>query len=115
MLLTCIVRSIEWSPSSATAGSRWRGFKLAFLSGLAEPLAVVVVGLLFPVDLPKQLVDCMLAAVGGIMAFLSFHELLPLAIQHAGKHAAIAALFAGMGIMSLNLHLLNTYVLQGLH
>jgi ZIP family zinc transporter len=52
----------------------------------------------------------MLAAVGGIMAFLSFHELLPLAMEHAGRHAAIAALFAGMALMALNLFILDHWL-----
>jgi ZIP family zinc transporter len=94
--------------------SRWQGFLTAFLSGLAEPLAVVVVGLLLPVDIPKHWVNCMLAAVGGIMAFLSFHELLPLSIQHAGRTAGVTSLFVGMAIMSFNLWVLDTYVTAGM-
>jgi ZIP family zinc transporter len=102
-------------PVYFATGSRARGFRMAALSGLAEPFAVVVLALFFPAALPKQLVDAMLAGVGGIMAFLAFHELLPLAIQHAGKNAAVGSLFAGLALMSANLHLLNTYVLQGMH
>jgi zinc transporter, ZIP family len=48
--------------------------------------------------------------VGGIMAFLSLHELLPLAIEHAGQSAAVGALFVGMAIMSANLLLLNVWI-----
>ncbi len=50
---------------------------------------------------------------GGIMAFLSFHELLPHAIEHAGRNTAVAALMAGMAIMSYNLWFINTYLLGG--
>jgi ZIP family zinc transporter len=102
-------------PVYFATGSRWQGFNMAFLSGLAEPLAVVLVGLVFPGHVSKVYIDYMLAAVGGIMAFLSFHELLPLSIQHVGKGMAICSLFVGMAFMSVNLHLLNTYVLGGLH
>jgi ZIP family zinc transporter len=97
-------------PVYFATGSRWQGFKYAFLSGLAEPAAVVVLGLLFPTDLDKSLVDCLLAAVGGIMAFLALNELLPLAIEHAGRQQAVAALFVGMAIMSANLYLLHEYL-----
>ena len=41
---------------------RWRGFKYAFLSGLAEPAAVVLLGLVFPNRLDQVVVDCLLAA-----------------------------------------------------
>ncbi|GMH37487.1 hypothetical protein BSKO_05360 [Bryopsis sp. KO-2023] len=90
--------------------SRWEGFKYAAVSGLAEPLAVVILGLCFPVEMSRDLVELMLAGVGGIMAFLSFHELLPLSIQHAGKTGSVAAVFVGMAIMSLNLFLLDHWL-----
>uniref|UniRef100_A0A383VEI4 Uncharacterized protein n=1 Tax=Tetradesmus obliquus TaxID=3088 RepID=A0A383VEI4_TETOB len=102
-------------PIYFATGSRWKGLQAAALSGLAEPLAVILLALFFPGQIDERIVDCMLAGVGGIMAFLSFHELLPLAFQHAGKSLAVGCLLAGMGIMSLNLHLLNTYVLGDLH
>ena len=51
--------------------------------------------------------------VGGIMAFLALNELLPLAIEHAGRQAAVAALFIGMALMSGNLFLLNNYLMTG--
>lgn len=102
-------------PIYFATGSRWKGLQAAVLSGLAEPLAVILLGLFFPNEMNKHVIDCMLAGVGGIMAFLAFHELLPLAAQHAGKSLAVGCLFAGMALMSFNLHLLNTYVLAGLH
>ena len=49
------------------------------------------------------------------MAFLAMHELLPLSIEHAGKDAAIAALFFGMALMALNLYLLDTWMGEQLH
>ncbi len=49
-------------PVYFATGSRWQGFKYAFVSGLAEPAAVVVLALVFPMaDLSKTLVDCLLA------------------------------------------------------
>lgn len=51
----------------------------------------------------------MLAAVGGIMAFIALHELLPLALEHAGKSRAVGSAFAGMALMSFNLYLVHTY------
>eukprot|EP00955_Chlamydomonas_euryale_P093052 364756-Chlamydomonas_euryale.AAC.7 len=89
--------------------------RYAFLSGLAEPAAVVLLGLVFPSDLDKSLVDCLLAAVGGIMAFLALSELLPLSIEHAGRKAAIASLFGGMALMSANLYVLHEFMLPHDH
>lgn len=103
-------------PVYFATGSRWRGLQTAVLSGLAEPFAVILLGLFLPyMQLNKHVVDGMLAGVGGIMAFLAFHELLPLSMQHAGKHLAVGCMFAGMGLMSLTLYYLNTHLLAGMH
>lgn len=48
--------------------------------------------------------------VGGIMAFLALHELLPLAMEHAGRSHAVLAFFLGMAIMVVNLQLLDTWM-----
>ena len=98
-------------PVYFATGSKWKGFKYAFVSGLAEPAAVVLLGLFLPKDfLSKSVIDCLLAAVGGIMAFLALSELMPLAIEHAGRQRACAALFIGMAVMSLNLYILEEYL-----
>lgn len=97
-------------PVYFATGSRMRGFMYAALSGLAEPIAVVVLALFFPSNLDRQLVEKLLAAVGGIMAFLSISELLPLAFEHAGRQRAVAALFVGMAVMSANLYILDHWL-----
>lgn len=52
--------------------SRWRGFQAACLSGLTEPLAVVVQGMLLHVRLSHDMVEVMLGAVAGIMVLIAF-------------------------------------------
>ena len=75
-----------------------------------------MIGLLAPVDHRLSLIILPPhTAVGGIMAFLALNELLPLAIEHAGRQAAVAALFVGMAIMSGNLFLLHNYLMTGDH
>jgi hypothetical protein len=147
-------------PVYFATGSRLKGFNVAAVSGLAEPLAVVVLAVLLPSgQLPHAWVEMvrgrrgcethgwpvgwcpqcrslirlgrvctlsppppyplpltpqtpppqMLAAVGGIMAFIAFHELLPLSIEHAGKSRAAAAMFVGMALMSFNLYFVHTF------
>ena len=39
-------------------------------------------------------------SVGGVMAFLTLHEMLPLAFDYAGQKQAIKAVFFGMAFMS---------------
>jgi len=102
-------------PVYFATGSRLKGLQYAFTSGLAEPAAVLVLGVVFKAFwLDQAVIDCLLAAVGGIMAFLALHELLPLAMEHAGRSPAVLAFFFGMAIMSLNLQLLAHWM-EGVH
>eukprot|EP00271_Cylindrocystis_brebissonii_P018901 TRINITY_DN5510_c0_g3_i1.p1 TRINITY_DN5510_c0_g3~~TRINITY_DN5510_c0_g3_i1.p1 ORF type:complete len:292 (+),score=80.58 TRINITY_DN5510_c0_g3_i1:319-1194(+) len=93
-------------PIYFATGKRWQAFRWAALSGLAEPLGVVVVALLFPNNLSEHFIEGMLGGVGGIMAFLTLNEMLPLAFEYAGHRMAIASLFLGMAVMSASLQFL---------
>ncbi|PIA50253.1 hypothetical protein AQUCO_01300772v1 [Aquilegia coerulea] len=87
--------------------SKWQAFKLATLSGFAEPLGVVIVAYLFPSSLNPEILEGLLAAVGGVMAFLTLHEMLPLAFDYAGQKQAVKAVFLGMAFMSASLYFLE--------
>ncbi|KAM1039502.1 hypothetical protein ACFX13_029549 [Malus domestica] len=87
--------------------SKWQAFKLATLSGLAEPLGVVIVAYLFPSSLSPEILEGLLGSVGGVMAFLTLHEMLPLAFDYAGQKQAIKAVFLGMAFMSASLYFLE--------
>ncbi|KQJ93855.1 zinc transporter ZTP29 isoform X2 [Brachypodium distachyon] len=87
--------------------SKWQAFKYATLSGFAEPLGVVFVAVFFPSNLNPEILEGLLASVGGVMAFLTLHELLPLAFDYAGQKQAVKAVFVGMAIMSASLYFLE--------
>eukprot|EP00250_Pteridium_aquilinum_P034802 c8122_g1_i1 orf=83-922(+) len=87
--------------------SKWQAFKYATLSGFMEPLGVILVAYLFPSSLSAETLEGLLAAVGGVMAFLTLHEMLPLAFEYAGHRKAVAAVFIGMAVMSASLQLLK--------
>lgn len=44
------------------------------------------------------------------MAFLTIHEMLPLAFEYAGHKNAVAAVFVGMAVMSANLQFLASSI-----
>ncbi|PVH36108.1 hypothetical protein PAHAL_6G000100 [Panicum hallii] len=75
-------------PAYFATSSKWQAFKLATLSGFAEPLGVIIV-------------------VGGVMAFLTLYEMLPLAFEYAGPKDAVKAVFVGMAFMSMSLYFLD--------
>ncbi|KAH7543569.1 zinc transporter ZTP29 [Ziziphus jujuba] len=87
--------------------SKWEAFKLATLSGFAEPLGVIIVAYLFPSSLSPEILEGLLGAVGGVMAFLTLHEMLPLAFEYAGQKQAVKAVFLGMAFMSASLYFLE--------
>ncbi|XP_023729766.1 zinc transporter ZTP29 [Lactuca sativa] len=87
--------------------SKWQAFKLATVSGLAEPLGVIIVAYLFPSSLDPEILEGLLGAVGGVMAFLTLHEMLPLAFDYAGQKQAVKAVFFGMAFMSASLYFLE--------
>ncbi|THU72510.1 hypothetical protein C4D60_Mb04t12900 [Musa balbisiana] len=87
--------------------SKWQAFKLATLSGFAEPLGVIFVAYLFPSSLSPEILEGLLGSVGGVMAFLTLHEMLPLAFEYAGHKQAVQAVFVGMALMSASLYFLE--------
>ncbi|XP_071918667.1 zinc transporter ZTP29 isoform X2 [Coffea arabica] len=87
--------------------SKWKAFKLATLSGFAEPLGVIIVAYLFPSSLNPEVLEGLLGSVGGVMAFLTLHEMLPLAFDYAGQKQAVKAVFFGMAFMSASLYFLE--------
>ncbi|KAL6340974.1 hypothetical protein AAG906_032086 [Vitis piasezkii] len=87
--------------------SKWQAFKLATLSGFAEPLGVIIVAYLFPSSLNPEILEGLLGSVGGVMAFLTLHEMLPLAFDYAGPKQAVKAVFFGMAFMSASLYFLE--------
>ncbi|KAL5981953.1 Zinc transporter ztp29 [Asimina triloba] len=92
-------------------------FKLATLSGLAEPLGVIIVGMVIAClkfvhadassSIKPEILEGLLGSVGGVMAFLTLHEMLPLAFDYAGQKQAVKAVFFGMAFMSASLYFLE--------
>nr|CAD1831250.1 unnamed protein product [Ananas comosus var. bracteatus] len=97
-------------PVYFATNSKWQAFKLATLSGFAEPLGVIVVAFLFPSSLNPEILEGLLGSVGGVMAFLTLHEMLPLAFDYAGQKQAVKAVFVGMAFMSASLYFLEISV-----
>ena len=90
-------------PIYHATGSKKKAFCYSFLSGLAEPLGALTAWLVLLPFLSPVLLAVMFAAVAGIMVFISFDELLPLAEEYGEHHLAILGLVAGMLVMALTL------------
>ncbi len=94
-------------PIYYATGNRKKAFAYSFLSGVSEPIgAVLCYVLLFQFLTPMVLV-IILAAVGGIMGFICFDELLPIAIKYGDEHLMLSGMLSGMAIMALSIFLLS--------
>jgi len=92
-------------PIYHATGNKQKAFWLSFLSGLAEPLgALIAFFFLMPFWSPF-ISGIIMAAVAGIMVYISLDELLPTAEKYGEHHLSISGLIAGMIIMALSLFL----------
>jgi len=90
-------------PIYHATGSKQKAFVYSFLSGLAEPLGALAAWAFLLPFISPALLSITFAAVAGIMVFISFDELLPLAEEYGEHHLAITGLVAGMLVMALTL------------
>ena len=90
-------------PIHHSTGNRRLAFRYTVLSGLAEPVgALAGAAFLLPFWSPAVNAVC-LAAVAGIMVYISFDELLPGAERHGHHHMALAGVVVGMAVMGVSL------------
>jgi ZIP family zinc transporter len=100
------------SPIFASTGSRWMAMKYTLLSGLVEPLAAIVFGLLFSSSLTPYWTAATNAAVAGIMICLCLIELIPAACEHVSPKAAALSNIAGQFVMFVSLYAMRA---SGVH
>ena len=64
-------------PIYASTGNRFKAFLWSFLSGVAEPIGAALAAIVLSPFLNQTVLGYMLAAVAGIMVFISLDELIP--------------------------------------
>lgn len=94
-------------PVLHATGSARKAFSWALASGLAEPIGAVFGYAVLAPFMTPVLFGMLFAAVGGVMIYISFSQLLPTAHQQGHNRAPLVGLFAGMGVMALSLLLLS--------
>jgi ZIP family zinc transporter len=92
-------------PIYCATGNRRRAFRLSLLSGLSEPLGALVGFVILRPFLNEMTLGLLLAAVAGIMVYISLDELLPTAREYGSPHLAIYGLMTGMALMEVSLQL----------
>lgn len=82
-------------------GSRKKAVFYSFLSGLAEPVGAILAMLVIFPFLSPTLLAVLFACVAGIMVYISFDELLPMAEKWGHHHLSIYGIILGMLVMAL--------------
>lgn len=90
-------------PLYHATGSRKKAFWYSFLSGLSEPFGALIAYLFLMQFWTPAMSGIILAAVSGIMVFISLDELLPSAEKYGKHHISIMGLVIGMLVMALSL------------
>ena len=90
-------------PVYYATGNRRKAFLYASLTGLADPAGAVLGYLLLAPFLTTAVLYTIYAAVAGVMVFVTFDGLLPMAQKYGEPHLSLYGLVAGMFVMALGL------------
>jgi ZIP family zinc transporter len=85
--------------------SRKKAFLYSFLSGMSEPAGAIIGYLILSKFMSETLFGIVFAAIGGIMVYISFDQLLPTAREYGEHHLSIYGLVSGMIVMAISLML----------
>lgn len=94
-------------PIYHATGQKRKAFIFAALSGLAEPLGALVGALLILPLFGASAVAVSFALVAGVMIFISFDQLFPVAKAYASGHECLYGLIVGMAVMAFSLKFLS--------
>ncbi len=94
-------------PIYYATGNRRKAFLWSLMSGLAEPLGALLAYALLMPFMSETMMGAILAAVAGIMVYISIDELLPAAREYGQAHISIYGVITGMAIMAASIIILN--------
>jgi len=96
-------------PLYCATSDRKKSCLLSFAAGMAEPLGGILAVLLLYPFLNDWLLAAASALVAGIMVFICFDELLPIANRYGSEHLTNLGIIAGFLIMMIGLGLMENF------
>ncbi|MBR1424154.1 zinc transporter ZupT [bacterium] len=94
-------------PIYHVTGKKRYAMLYAALSGITEPIGALFGMLIFGLFLPQIMVGFLMAAVAGIMTYISFDTLLPLAKEYGNWHLSIVGIMSGIIFIWMSLIMLG--------
>jgi ZIP family zinc transporter len=95
-------------PLYCATSDRRKSCLISFAAGMTEPLGAILAILILYPFLNDWLIAAATALVAGIMVFLSFDELIPIANRYSGEHTTNIGLIAGFLVMMVGLVLMES-------
>jgi ZIP family zinc transporter len=90
-------------PLYCATSDRKKACFYSFLAGMTEPLGAIVAILILLPFLTEFVLSASIAFVAGIMVFICFDELIPIANSYGDEHLTNAGLIAGIFVMMIAL------------
>lgn len=90
-------------PIYFATGNKRQAFLVALFSGLSEMIGALIGLLLFAIFPVELMLGLVMPVTAGIMIYISFDELLPMAKLYGEHHLAIYGVLAGMAVMAFSL------------
>lgn len=94
-------------PIYHVTGKKRYAMLYAALSGITEPIGALVGMFVFGLFVPHVFIGFLMAAVAGIMTYISFDTLLPLAKEYGNWHLSIIGIISGILFIWFGLILLG--------
>ena len=94
-------------PIYHVTGKKRYAMLYATLSGITEPFGAVVGMFIFSLFIPQILVGALMAAVAGIMIYIAFDTLLPLAKEYGDWHLSLTGIVFGILVIWVSLILIK--------
>jgi len=94
-------------PIYHVTGKKRYAMLYAGLSGITEPIGAIVGMFIFGLFLPQILIGVLMSAVAGIMIYISFDTLLPLAKEYGDWHQSLIGIISGVLVIWSSLLLLG--------
>lgn len=94
-------------PIYHVTGKKRYAMLYAALSGISEPIGALAGMFIFSLFLPQVLVGALMAAVAGIMIYIAFDTLLPLAKEYGDWHLSLTGIISGILFIWLSLILID--------
>eukprot|EP01120_Amphizonella_sp_Union-15-10_P013224 TRINITY_DN6112_c0_g1_i2.p1 TRINITY_DN6112_c0_g1~~TRINITY_DN6112_c0_g1_i2.p1 ORF type:complete len:292 (-),score=36.96 TRINITY_DN6112_c0_g1_i2:22-897(-) len=94
------------SPIYHATGSKSKAFFYSLISGACEPLGALIFGFFFK-EIDNYTIQCLLAAVAGVMILVSCQELMPIAFEYIKPEKAMISNAMGMIFISISIYMLH--------